>query len=567
MMRIVIFPRSYRAGRSFRIFCAFAHLLPRINLHVLCPALLFVMCSFPFVVQCQSKNNSAAYGFVRFNVKGRDTATFRLSKPAYPFPGRKNVVIRVMPELEGATGVKSAGKITVLELSADAEVLIALPQTFDPQNDAYRPILDSALTIAGLPPYRIYALRLPSGIHSIDKESEDGFIAAVIAPGQTGPRRNGKKPDGREWRPYLVDGFLKEKPLFEILSGNGQIVIDEGMPGTEGIQGGFESGTCVKVSGVYHLFPTERAGKAGKGPEYDRVKTRIGHWESNDAIHWTRTGTVYQSSGTYAISESDNPMNDRRGAIWSFNAVFNKEADRWYGYYLSYTVDKNIRPNHSFGRIWRTISQTKGFAGIGGPYDEGTLIMEPGLDSQPWEGRQGVASFYPFPVEGGWLAFYAGAFPFHSWADYPKKTSLGWLIGLASAKTMDGPWTRLDTTMNPVKSINPEFLENPLVYKLKDEGYIAIFDGGPDDNGHHFVNMIGYAVSRDGLHWSEARYIPLHTKIQAWWNVMRTPLCLIPEGDNNFTVLFAAINSKRFHPIGSVRLKMDTRVFEQLLKF
>jgi hypothetical protein len=194
--------------------------------------------------------------------------------------------------------------------------------------------------------------------------------------------------------------------------------------------------------------------------------------------------------------------------------------------------------------------------------------MEPGLDSQPWEGRQGVASFYPFPVQDGWLAFYAGAYPFKTWADYPKNTGTGWFIGLAKSKSMDGPWTRLDTTVNPVKSINPEFVENPIVYKLKDGAYIAMFDGGPDDGAHHFPNMIGYALSKDGLHWSEAHYLPLHTKVKRWWSTMRTPLCLIPEGDNVYTIVYAAYNqpNKRFHPMGMVKVKMNPEVMEERLK-
>jgi len=324
----------------------------------------------------------------------------------------------------------------------------------------------------------------------------------------------------------------------------------------------------VKVGNTYHMFPTERAGQVGVEAYFDRVKTRIGHWESPDAIHWKRVGTIYQASGKYAIAEEDNPMNDRRGAIWSYNAVFNEKEDRWFGYYLTYTVDRNIQPNHSFGRIWCTKSQTKGLEGIGGPYDEGQLIMEPGLDAQPWEGRQGVASFYPYPVKDGWLGFYAGAYPFKTWADYPKNTGTGWFIGLARSASMDGPWKRLDTTVNPVKSINPEFVENPIVYKLQNGVYITVFDGGPDGGAHHFPNMIGYTLSKDGVHWSEARYLPLHTKVKRWWSTMRTPLCLLPEGDNVYTILYAAYNqpNKRFHPMGMVKVKMDPQVLDALLK-
>lgn len=365
--------------------------------------------------------------------------------------------------------------------------------------------------------------------------------------------------------PYAQSSVPKEPALFEVIGGPAQPVIDKGMPGTEDIQGGFEGGACVKVDGTYHLFPTERAGEEGIEAYYDRVKTRIGHWTSKDAIHWTRQPPLYTSSGTYAVTEDDNPLNDRRAAIWSFMPVFNKKKKRWYGYYLTYTVNKTIAPNHCFGRIWCTGSKTPGFNGIGGPYDEGHLIMEPGLNSQLWEGRQGVASFFPFPADTGWLAFYAGAFPYLKKEDYPATTSTGWFVGLARSASLDGPWTRLDTTINPVRSINPLFVENPIVYKMPNGLLLAIFDGGPDGWGYHFPNMMGYTVSKDGAHWSPARYLPFAPKVNKWWDIMRTPLCLIPEGNDVYTILYAAIsNNRRFHPIGMVKVKLNRGVLDTL---
>jgi hypothetical protein len=507
---------------------------------------------------------------VAFSVKPSQGYTFRLINPCYPFHGNKNAIVRIAPELAELTGARSTdGANTVqLKFAASVNVLIALPQGQQLNTTNAQLIMDSALTITGLPPYNIYKVAYKKGWQTVTYQSKDGFVAGVIGASQQLSNQSAHLPDGRLWRPYITDGLTDSLRLFEIMGGPDQPVIDKGMPGTEGIQGGFEGGTCVKVGNTYHMFPTERAGEPGVEAYYDRVKTRIGHWESTDAIHWKRVATIYQASGKYAIAEEDNPMNDRRGAIWSYNAVFNEKEDRWYGYYLTYTVDRNIQPNHSFGRIWCTKSKTKGIEGIGGPYDEGQLIMEPGLDGQPWEGRQGVASFYPFPVKDGWLGFYAGAYPFKTWADYPKNTGTGWFIGLARSASMDGPWKRLDTTVNPVKSINPEFVENPLVYKLQNGVYITLFDGGPDDGAHHFPNMIGYSLSKDGLHWSEARYLPFQIKVKRWWSTMRTPLCLIPEGDNVYTIVYAAYNqpNKRFHPMGMVKVKMEPKMLEELLK-
>jgi hypothetical protein len=528
---------------------------------------ILVSCS---AIAQEKQVTAAALKPVTFSVRPGQGSTFRLINPCYPFHGNKNSIVRMAPELTGLTGVRSSDGTNTIQLkfTAPVQVLMALSRGQQINNANAQLVMDSALTITGLPPYALYKVPYKKGWQTVNYQSKDGFVAGVIGAGQQLSNQNGHQPDGRLWRPYITDGYTDSLRLFEIIGGPDKPVIDEGMPGTEGIQGGFEGGTCVKVGNTYHMFPTERAGEAGVEAYYDRVKTRIGHWESTDASHWKRAGTIYQASGKYAIAEEDNPMNDRRAAIWSYNAVFNEKEDRWYGYYLTYTVDRNIQPNHSFGRIWCTKSQTKGMEGIGGPYDEGQLIMEPGLDAQPWEGRQGVASFYPYPVKDGWLGFYAGAYPFKTWADYPKNTGTGWFIGLAKSASMDGPWKRLDATVNPVKSINPEFVENPVVSKLPNGAYITVFDGGPDGGAHHFPNMVGYTLSKDGLHWSEARYLPLHTKVKRWWSTMRTPLCLIPEGDNVYTIVYAAYNqpNKRFHPMGMVKVKMDPKVLEELLK-
>ena len=322
----------------------------------------------------------------------------------------------------------------------------------------------------------------------------------------------------------------------------------------------------MKIKDTYHMFPTERAGQQGVAAYYDRVKTRIGHWTSTDTKTWKRESTIYQASGTYAITDDDNPLNDRRGAIWSYMPVFNKTKNRWYGYYLTYTVHKEIQPNHSFGRIWQTESKKEGIEGIAGPYDNGKLIMEPGLNTQLWEGRQGVASFFPYRVKNQWLGFYAGAYPYLKKEDYPAKSGKGWFVGLAKADSLEGPWTRLDTTVNPLRSIHPWFVENPIVYQMPNGLYIAIFDGGPEGWGHYLPNMIAYTTSKDGYQWSEAHYLPIETKVKKWWNIMRTPLCLIPEGDNVYTIVYAAINEKRFHPIGMVKVKMNHDVLDDKMR-
>lgn len=536
--------------------------------------------SFQFSIHAQKGNwQAASFEVVKSNYK-----TFKTTQYAHVFSGSKHNIVRLASELEGLKGVElplvsyKNGTNTPLKLKFKENVQLLIGVFQEKENKDYlqiaaadkaKLVLENGVTITGLPPVNVYAIAYAKGTHTILPESKGLFVVlGAVKSNQNLAFRNAEFPDGKLWNPtFIVEGFSDEKPLFEIIGGENKPVIDEGFPGTEGIQGGFEGGRVVKVDDTYHMFPTERAGEKGVEMYYDRVKTKIGHWTSKDAIHWKRESTILQASGTYAITEDDNPMNDRRAAIWSYMPVFNEKANKWYGYYLAYTVSKEIEPNHSFGRIWRCESTVEGINGIAGPYKDMGIIMEPGLDSQPWEGRQGVASFFPYQVGNKFYGFYSGAYPFESWKDYPKKSGKGWFVALAESNSLEGPWFRMNKGLKPIKSIHPLFVENPIVSQLPNGLYIAIFDGGPDGWGHHLPNMMGYSLSKDGVNWSEARYWPIETKVDKWWDIMRTPLCLIPEGNDVYTIVYNAIDlKKRFHPTGMVKVKLNREVMEQRLK-
>ena len=539
--------------------------------------MLFVNC-----IQVTAQNSAwkpASFEIVKSNYK-----TFKTSQYAHVFSGSKHNIVGLAPELQGLTGIEipldkyKNGTNTPLQLKFKEPVQVLVGVFQETNNKEYlqpnaidngKLILENGVTITGLAPVNVYAISFAKGTHTILPNAKGLFaILGVIKSNKPLVSRNAELLDGKLWNPtYIIEGFSDEKPLFEIIGGENKPVIDEGMPGTEGIQGGFEGGRVVKVGDTYHMFPTERAGEVGVEYYYDRVKTKIGHWTSKDAIHWKRESTIYQASGTYAVTEDDNPMNDRRGAIWSYMPVFNEKANKWYGYYLAYTVHKEIQPNHSFGRIWRCESTVEGINGIGGPYKDMGIIMEPGLDSQPWEGRQGVASFFPYKVGDKYFGFYSGAYPFESWADYPKKSGKGWFVALAESNSLEGPWTRMNKGLEPIKTIHPQFVENPIVSQLPNGLYIAVFDGGPEGWGHHLPNMIGYTLSKDGINWGEARYLPIETKVDKTWDIMRTPLCLIPEGNDVYTIIYNTIDlKKRFHPTGMVKVKLNKDVMESRLK-
>jgi hypothetical protein len=529
----------------------------------------------------------AAVQKVNYTVSTPGFRTFETRVYGNPFSGNYRSILQIAPEIDGLQGVrlpvddKGELKATTLTLkfnraanlligvtgktgeAADASLLSAI--NFGKGKLNPQAVLLNGLSVTELPAMDVYAVGYGSGTQQITIPAAPGFHLAILGAVPANykiAQRDAEIADQEGYEAFYLDGFAEGPHLFSVIGGPDAPVVEEGMPGTEGIQGGFEGGSIIEVDGTYHMFPTERAGEIGKPASYDRVKTKIGHWTSTDMIHWTRQSTIVEATGVYAVSHYDNPMNNRRSAIWSYMPVFSEENNRWYGHYLAYTTDADISPNHSFGRIWRCESTVPGREGIGGPYKDVGIVIEPGLDSQWWEGRQGVASFFPYKVGDRWLSFISGAFPFTE-GGYPFKNDRGWYVGLAESEKLEGPWTRLGTDVNPIVSIHPSFVENPIVSRLPNGLYIAVFDGGPE--WLKLPNQIAYTLSKDGLNWTRARYIPIDVKVKKWWHTMRTPLCLMPVGDGVYNIVYAAINNdRRYHPMGFVQVKMDMQALEEI---
>ncbi|WP_123806956.1 hypothetical protein [Sedimentisphaera salicampi] len=325
---------------------------------------------------------------------------------------------------------------------------------------------------------------------------------------------------------------LPKRKIFKIVSPGSRIVIEKGDPGTEDNKYGFEGGRVVRINKDYHLVTAERAGD----PKI--VKMRLAHWKSRDGISWQRVSTLYESSGEF---EGKDP----RAALWGPMPIFDKSKNRWYLVYVAYRAKPNDETgwylNHE-GKIWLAESQQKGRNGIDGPYKDLGIILQPDENSGPWEGLQGTDSFFPYKIDDTWYGFYGSA---QTQADrnmdYPK-----WCVGLAKAESLQGPWERM-SERNPIK-LDPQFAENPVVTRLKDGRWVAMVDGG----GGGFK----YSVSDDGLHWSRAVRVPLERHGRRWWSAMRTPLCLIPEGEGIYTVFHTAYTKSEFANVGMAKLKL-----------
>lgn len=293
-------------------------------------------------------------------------------------------------------------------------------------------------------------------------------------------------------------------------------LIQRGDPGTEGIKYGLEGGVVLKQGSTYHLFTTEIDGD----PEW--TKTRIAHWTSRNRLNWKRRSTLFNSSGDFTGQ-------DPRASLWAMPLAYDESAQRWNMFYVAYRSKPNDDTgwylNHE-GRVWRAVSVKKGRNGLAGPYWDVGVVLEPCLESQPWEGLQGSASFHIYWVENRWLAFYGSAQT--QLLPKPNPAFAKWSVGLAEAEALGGPWRRQ-------REGNPVFTnaENPVVTRLASGRYVAIFDALISNPLY-----IGYADSRDGVHWSQPAFLELRPEQGFWLSDIRTPLGLIQEKDGSFSLFY-----------------------------
>ena len=336
--------------------------------------------------------------------------------------------------------------------------------------------------------------------------------------------------------------FQNTKYTFKVVDVHEGPIIKKRDAGTEDNKYGFEGGRAFKYKGEYHLFTSERF------EDPDLVKMRLAHWKSKDGIKWIRVSTLFESSGDFTGK-------DKNASIWSPIPIYNQDEDRYNLFYIKY----KSKPNDSTGwytnyegRVMRAVSEIKGESGFGGPYKDLNYILEPDKDDGPWVGLQGNDSFFPYLVGRIWYGFYGSAqtqtekhpyMPIN--LNYPK-----WNLTLARAEKLSGPWEKLSKD-GPVK-FHKNFAENPII-TITDNGlYIAMVDGG--------IKNFGYSISINGLNWSKAKFINLENHTKKWWTKMRTPLGLIHEGNNIYTVFFTAYtNKEEFSEVGMVTLKLLTK--------
>ena len=323
----------------------------------------------------------------------------------------------------------------------------------------------------------------------------------------------------------------------EFLDAPAAPVIDTNHPDLAGNKYDFEGGSVVKEDGIYHLFAAEMTGD----PFWARM--RLAHWTSPDARSWRRAATLYETSGAM-------DTNDTRFSLWAPMPVFNEHENQWDLFYIAYRPfsSKPTEVMHLDGRVWRAASLVKGRGGIGGPYRDVGVVMQPDAESQSWEGQQGTDSFYPWRVGRKWYGFYG------SHNHIPQGP---WLVGLAEAPALAGPWKRC-AGLNP-STIERKFIENPIVTRIGQK-FVAIYDSSLDDANPNYVtdgHNVGFSVSADGIHWPPGQRLDVQPGDANWSEDVRTPLCLIPEGNGVYTMLYTGKRKgQMFWPVGLVRLKL-----------
>ena len=311
---------------------------------------------------------------------------------------------------------------------------------------------------------------------------------------------------------YAGDTSILKNPSLVVIKQYPSPVITTRSAGAEGNAFGFEGGRAIKIGHTYHLFTSEMV----NDPVW--VAMKFGYWQSDDRINWKRVSTIRTSSGDYTAK-------DPRAALWSPLPVFDTDDNRWNLFYVAYKSAPNDGPrlliNHE-GRIWRAVSKKKGIKGIGGPYKDAGIVLQPGNESQSWEGLQGTDSFFPWKVNGKWYAFYGSA-------RTEKKPIEYWLVGLASAPSLKGPWIRLQHG-NPLP-VEKKFIENPIVTPLENGGWLTVYDVQEPE-------AIGWDYSKDGIHWDAGNRLKIQTTAGEWSKDIRTPMGLIDEGSNRFTLFY-----------------------------
>jgi len=297
-----------------------------------------------------------------------------------------------------------------------------------------------------------------------------------------------------------------------------------------GNKGGIEDGIVVRrADGGFSMIGAEMYGD----PHW--VAMRLGVYTSTDALHWEKSRTLRTSKGKFS-----GEMHD---ATWGPFFLRNPVNDTWAISYVGYRCAANNASgwlDNFDGTIFMRYATAKGDAGLDSAFGEDggqgdafagdTKVIGPddfnvdGPWPHPCQGLQGTDSFYPYQLnDGSWAALAGTSMQQRGWK--PGQGGNGkWPVSLATAPTLDGPWTRYNPTNKshpadaPCVDINGGGTENPIIQRRPDneKGFQMVYD-----DLHGEGRGFGYAVSDDGINWAKGINVAVP-------GGTRTPFGLVP---------------------------------------
>jgi hypothetical protein len=476
--------------------------------------------------------------------------TYEVKKGAKVFTDRDDVLKDIAPHLVGLTGIRFShskamdGPIQIdFEVTEPVRVLVGYFDSNVKQwlqvpalehvahaddRGGIGTVLEDAAEIADdmltMPKVNVHAFRYEKGKNTLEMIGQGSYVILGVIPAE-----------GADSGRTQEEPVASKKSKLVVISEHQGPVIGPDHPDVRASnnRSGFETGQLVKHKGVYHMFVNEMFGR-------NHRDMRVSHWTSPDAVNWKRQSTVVDRV-------PGRSHTNLRTEVWLTGVEYNEDEGAWNIFFVSYRAGNEQageRLDSDYeGRIWRGRSMVKGPDGIAGPYKDVEIILQPDENSQEWEGQQAVACFNPYKAaDGKWYGFYDGHY------HHPRGP---WPVGLAIADKLSGPWKRMPEGFNPVPIVE-YFIENPVVSKLPDGRYMAIFDSLGD-------REIGYSISKDGITWPLETRLTVQTGDNIWVGTgdhdMRTPLCSVLEDDGTFTVVYTAkMKDKDFWAIGKCTL-------------
>jgi hypothetical protein len=311
----------------------------------------------------------------------------------------------------------------------------------------------------------------------------------------------------------------------------------------------FEGGTLLRTDdSSLHLFTTDTS----RG-----LNTSLVYYRANP--HSNQFSFVRQ----LICCSTGRPDGLPRASLWAPMPAYDEQLGSWRLYYVSY---RSVEPANASGwftnasgwwfnydgRVEGAVSTVPGKAGIGGPYNDTGVVLQPDAGTQPWEGLQGTDSLSPpfLLLDNRTFAVFYGSAQTQRAGVSPHH--LLWYNGLATASSLGGPWVRRKPSA--LVDFNGGFSENPIVSWLSPVAvrragggshglYIAVFD---DLNQQS--RGFGLSWSDDGLDWARPAAIV---------NVSggaRTPLAAMAEDDGTVSVYYTAYvpaGTASCHPRGA----------------